>query len=35
MLTAASVNDSRTVVRPLQTERGAGNADDNRTALQV
>src|SRR5258705_11109232 len=26
-------NDGRTVVRPLQTERSVGDADDNRTAL--
>jgi hypothetical protein len=31
--TATSVNDDRTVVRPLQTERSASDADDNRTAL--
>jgi hypothetical protein len=33
LLTAASVNDGQTVVRPLQTERSAGDADDDRTAL--
>jgi hypothetical protein len=33
MFTAASVSDSRTVVRPLQKKRSAGDADDNRTAL--
>jgi hypothetical protein len=33
LITDASVNDGRTVVRPLQTERSASNADDNRTAL--
>jgi hypothetical protein len=33
LLTAASVDDGRTVIRPLQTERTASDADDNRTAL--
>jgi hypothetical protein len=33
LLTAASVNGRRTVVRPLQTARSAHDADDNRTAL--
>jgi hypothetical protein len=33
LLTVASVNHGRTVVRPLQTERSASDADDNRTAL--
>ncbi|SRR5216684_4501266 len=32
LLTAASVNDGRTAVRPLQTERSTSDADDNRTA---
>jgi hypothetical protein len=35
LLTAASINDGRTVVRALQTERSAGNADDNRMALRA
>jgi hypothetical protein len=33
LLTAASANGRRTVVRPLQTVRSASDADDNRTAL--
>jgi len=33
LVTAASVNDGRTVLRRLQTERSASDADDNRTAL--
>jgi hypothetical protein len=33
LLTAGSVNEGRTVVRPLKTERSAGDADDNRAAL--
>jgi hypothetical protein len=33
LLTAASVNDRRTLVRPLQTERSVSDADDNLTAL--
>jgi hypothetical protein len=35
LLTAGSVNDGRTVVCPLKTERSAGNPDDNRTAFYV
>jgi hypothetical protein len=33
LITDASVNDGRTVVRPLQTERSTSKADDNGTAL--
>jgi len=33
LVTAASVNDGRIVLRRSQTERSASDADDNRTAL--
>jgi hypothetical protein len=33
LLTVASVNGRRTVVRPLQKVRSASDADDNRTVL--